>query len=116
MEVGYRNGNQQTVLRPTGLQGTGQGETVYVLRCHYCKHEYGADGSDIHLRRCPVCQGGAPGLHYNRGPRVEALTECSYADREGTARVFAFSLPIAYQISSGRGQGSTGRPGKRNRA
>jgi hypothetical protein len=64
MEVGYRNGSQQTVVRTTGLQRRGEGETVFVLRCGYCEHQYGANGSDIDLRRCPVYQGGAPGLHY----------------------------------------------------
>jgi hypothetical protein len=61
---GYENRNRQTVVRPTGLQGTDHGQEVYVLRCSYCKHEYGANGPDFYLRRCPVCQGGAPGLHY----------------------------------------------------
>jgi hypothetical protein len=37
---------------------------VYVLQCSICGYEYGANGSDIHLRRCPSCQGGQPGLAY----------------------------------------------------
>ncbi len=38
--------------------------TVYVLQCGGCRHEYGANGSDIFQRRCPACQGGRPGLVY----------------------------------------------------
>ena len=61
---GYCNRNGQTVLRSTGLAGTDHGQSVYVLRCGGCGHEYGANGSDIFERRCPVCQGGKPGLVY----------------------------------------------------
>jgi hypothetical protein len=61
---GYRNRNGQTVLRSTGLAGTDHGQSVYVLQCGGCKHEYGSNGSDIFQRRCPVCQGGRPGLVY----------------------------------------------------
>lgn len=61
---GYENRNRQTVVRPTGLAGTDYGQSVYVLRCRACAHEYGANGSDIFQRRCPRCQGGAPGLPY----------------------------------------------------
>jgi hypothetical protein len=61
---GYRNRNGQTVLRSTGLAGTDHGQSVYVLQCGGCRHEYGSNGSDIFQRRCPVCQGGRPGLVY----------------------------------------------------
>ena len=61
---GYRNRNGQTVLRSTGLAGTDHGQSVYVLQCGGCRYEYGANGSDIFQRRCPVCQGGRPGLIY----------------------------------------------------
>jgi hypothetical protein len=61
---GYRNRNGQTVLRSTGFAGTDHGQSVYVLQCGGCRHEYGANGSDIFQRRCPVCQGGKPGFVY----------------------------------------------------
>lgn len=61
---GYHNRNGQTVLRSTRLAGTDHGQSVYVLQCSRCRHEYGANGSDIFQRRCPACQGGKPGLVY----------------------------------------------------
>jgi hypothetical protein len=61
-EPGYRNRNGQVVIRSTHLAGTDHYQYVYVLRCGNCGHEYGANGSDIFQRRCPNCQGGAPGL------------------------------------------------------
>jgi hypothetical protein len=63
-ETGYINRNDQEVIRPTGKHGTDHGQYIYVLRCRTCRHEYGANGSDIFLRRCPNHDGGAPGLAF----------------------------------------------------
>jgi hypothetical protein len=63
-EPDYTNRNRQVVIRGTDLPGTDHFQYVYLLRCGDCGHEYGANGSDIHLRKCPNCQGGAPGLPY----------------------------------------------------
>jgi hypothetical protein len=35
---------------------------TYGLGCSRCGEVYGANGSDIHLRKYPSCQGGSPGL------------------------------------------------------
>ncbi len=59
---GYVNPNQQEVIRSTGLDGTDHNQKIYVLKCQLCGNEYGANGSDIHRRRCPNHDGGAPGL------------------------------------------------------
>lgn len=59
---GYRNRNGQEVVRATELSGTDHRQKVYVLRCTKCEKQYGANGTDIHQRRCPFCQGGRPGL------------------------------------------------------
>ena len=61
-QVGYVNRNNQEVVRPTGKTGTDHGQYAYVLRCRICGHEYGANGSDIWLRRCPEHDRGARGL------------------------------------------------------
>jgi len=63
-DVGYENLNEQTVLRQTDLDGNLPGQRVYVLKCGRCGAEYGANGCDIHLRRCPTCMGGQPGLAF----------------------------------------------------
>ncbi len=63
-QPGYVNRNDQTVLRATGLPGTDYGQSIYVLRCGDCGHEYGANGSDIFQRKCPTCQDGADGLDF----------------------------------------------------
>ena len=60
--VGYKNPNRQVVLRQTNLSGNLAGQCLYVLMCGDCGREYGANGCDIHLRKCPGCMGGQPGL------------------------------------------------------
>ncbi|HJQ37347.1 MAG TPA: hypothetical protein VKB93_09420 [Thermoanaerobaculia bacterium] len=60
--IGFTNNNRQTVLQATDLPGTDHGQSIYVLRCGDCGSEYGANGSDIWLRKCPNCQGGRAGL------------------------------------------------------
>ena len=72
-QIGYVNPNRQEVIRPTNKPGTDHRQYVYVLRCRTCGHEYGANGSDIWLRRCPAHDGGAPGLPTEVGqPRDHA--------------------------------------------
>jgi hypothetical protein len=61
-ELGYENRNGQVVLRNTDLPGNDHNQYIHVLRCNHCGQEYGANGSDIWLRKCPYCQSGAPGL------------------------------------------------------
>jgi hypothetical protein len=63
-KTGYVNRNGQLVIRDTGLPGTDRGQRVYQMACGKCGHVYGANGTDIHERRCPQCGGGAEGLKY----------------------------------------------------
>lgn len=61
-EPGYRNPNGQVVIGPTGHAGTDHNQRIYHLCCGRCGLNYGANGSDIHSRKCPACGGGRPGL------------------------------------------------------
>jgi hypothetical protein len=60
--TGFINRNQQVNLGFDNPNGTDHGQKVYALRCQKCGFTYGANGSDIHQRLCPDCQGGKPGL------------------------------------------------------
>jgi hypothetical protein len=62
--TGFVNRNGQVTVRHTGLPGTDHLQYVYQVACSECGHNYGANGSDIHDRKCPKCQQGAPGLDY----------------------------------------------------
>jgi endonuclease III len=56
--TGYVNKNGQVVVRNTRTAGTDKNQYIYQLACSHCGHVYGANGSDIHERKCPQCQGG----------------------------------------------------------
>jgi len=64
--VGYVNSRGQEVTESTNAKGTDYLQYIYVLRCRTCGNTCGANGSDIHARRCPFCQGGRPGLEVPR--------------------------------------------------
>jgi len=63
-QVGYENRNGQILLQPTDQPGTDHLQYFHGLRCTPCGNEYGANGSDIHLRRCSQCQRGRPSVAY----------------------------------------------------
>jgi predicted nucleic acid-binding Zn-ribbon protein len=96
---GYVNRNDQTVLRATGQAGTDHRQFVYVLSCRKCGHVYGANGSDIFLRKCPECQRGAPGLGFQTTPTSDHM-----------ARILrkAKALAREYYAATGRPLGITG--------
>lgn len=63
-EIGYVNRNDQEVRARTALPGNDFNQRVYEIQCRRCGHHYGANGSDVFQRRCPACDGGAPGLAF----------------------------------------------------
>ena len=58
--LGYENKNKQKNLGRLDEQGSNHGQCFYQMECQKCWHKYKANGSDIHLRKCPVCDGGRP--------------------------------------------------------
>ena len=57
--VNYKNRYGQVNLGRTEKRGTDHGQWFYRMRCEDCLYEYLANGSDIHLKKCPACQGGS---------------------------------------------------------
>lgn len=57
---GWKNDNNQVVLRATGKPGNTRGQKAYELRCSLCDFVYSSNGADIWQRKCPRCQGGRP--------------------------------------------------------
>lgn len=57
-DVGYVNKNHQRNMGLTDKVATRPYANVYQMRCERCGHEYFANGSDVHLKKCPQCQGG----------------------------------------------------------
>ena len=60
--IGFVSHRDQEVISATALRGTDHNARVYELKCRRCGHHYGANGTDIHDRKCPQCQSGRPGL------------------------------------------------------
>lgn len=65
-EIGYVNRHGQKCCDYYGVPGTDRGQYAYKIECTICGYVYGANASDIHERRCPESQGGAPGIKYWR--------------------------------------------------
>jgi len=63
-QIGYVNRNDQECLGTRGTQGTDHCQVAHKLRCRSCEFEYGANSSDVFQRKCPRCQGGAPGIPF----------------------------------------------------
>ncbi len=70
---GYTNPNQQINLGRDNPNGTDHGQSVYAMKCQrvgpgggMCGSIYGANGTDIWQRKCPVCQDGRAGLPLTR--------------------------------------------------
>ena len=65
-QIGYVNRNQQRCTGHRGIAGTDHGQRAYRMECLMpgCRAVYGANGTDVFLRKCPACQGGAPGLDF----------------------------------------------------
>ena len=56
--TGFINGNNQRNNGVTKYPGTDFNQMLYDMECLDCGHRYYANGSDIHIRKCPKCQGG----------------------------------------------------------
>jgi hypothetical protein len=59
----------KTTLQKTKRPGNHPYALKYILLCP-CGHIFGANSCDVHLRLCPKCEGGAPGLPINDEPEA----------------------------------------------
>ena len=60
---GETNGHGQILVRKAGRAADDlPGQSIYILRCKGCGHEYGEAGIRVSQRKCPVCDGGKKGL------------------------------------------------------
>lgn len=62
--IGYLNPRGQQCCGHCGVPGTDHGQYAYKTECTICGYVYGTNGSDMHERRSPECQRGAPGIRF----------------------------------------------------
>ena len=55
-DVGYVNKNNQENLGDCGMSKNHYNQRFFTMKCLHCGHKYTANGCDIWLRKCPVCQ------------------------------------------------------------
>lgn len=61
-QPGDKNDNQQELIEQTRMRSISRGDQyIWILHCLNCGNDYGANGCDFHIRRCPKCQGGTDG-------------------------------------------------------
>ena len=63
-QIGYENSNKQKVLGSRNLDATDKQQVIYKMACGECREVYGAKTSEIHRRKCPVCQEGKPSVDW----------------------------------------------------
>ena len=69
MNEGDSNSNGQILIRKTTRPSPNfSGQNIWEMECKDCKHRYGANGCDVHHRRCPHCQGGKDGFDVTLKP------------------------------------------------
>ncbi len=62
-KIGYINKNNQENCGTFGVDGNDHLQKAYKMKCLKCGCKYGANGT-IHIRKCPKCQKGKPGISY----------------------------------------------------
>jgi len=85
VEIGYLNPNDQQCCGHCGVRGTDNQQYAYKIECTICGYVYGANGTDIHERLCPECQGGAPGIRYWR-TRAEVISNPQNRNQQARQR------------------------------
>ena len=56
LDTGYINKNNQKNLGYRGVSDTHYNQRFFEMECLDCGHRYMANGCDVWLRKCPVCQ------------------------------------------------------------
>lgn len=56
LETGYINKNNQRNLGYRGISETHYNQRYFEMECLECGHRYMANGCDVWLRKCPLCQ------------------------------------------------------------
>ena len=73
-DAGYINKNNQKNLGYKGKSETHYNQSFFEMECLDCGHKYLANGCDVWLRKCPLCQ---QKIAQTRKPKSKASTNSS---------------------------------------
>lgn len=72
LDIGYINKNNQKNLGYKGKSETHYNQNAFEMKCLDCGHTYLANGCDVWLRKCPVCQ---PKTNKHRNPSARTVSD-----------------------------------------
>lgn len=90
--VGYINKNNQKNLGYRGKSDTHYNQNAFEMECLECGHKYLANGCDVWLRRCPVCQ---PTRKKNKNTLIHSNSSCEVSKKVSMRRI---SDKLRYQV------------------
>lgn len=90
LDTGYINKNNQKNLGYRGMSDTHYNQRFFEMECLDCGHRYMANGCDVWLRKCPVCQAKI------NTRKSQTQVKCNTSDNNKTSRVISDKL--RYQV------------------
>lgn len=88
LDTGYINKNEQKNLGLKGKSDTHYNQNFYEMECLKCGHRYFANGCDVWLRKCPLCQ-------LSRPKDKKTSSSCDVAHKPSSRKV---SDKLRYQV------------------
>lgn len=77
LNIGYINKNNQKNLGYSGKSETHYNQRAFKMECMECGHKYLANGCDVWLRKCPICQVKKKSCNYNKKTMSETTRKIS---------------------------------------
>lgn len=72
LDTGYINKNNQKNLGYRGKSETHYNQSFFEMECLDCGHKYMANGCDVWLRKCPVCQPTRKKIKSKASPSIKS--------------------------------------------
>ena len=92
LDVGYINKNNQKNLGYRGKSDTHYNQNAFEMECLECGHKYLANGCDVWLRKCPVCQ---PARKKSKNTLSHSNCSCEVSKKVSIRRI---SDKLRYQV------------------
>ena len=91
-DAGYINKNNQKNLGYKGISETHYNQKFFEMECLDCGHKYMANGCDVWLRKCPLCQ------PTSRKKRKSTITNTEFVNNQVRTRSRIISSALRYKV------------------